>query len=98
MSKLYNLKRWHRLRLAQLRKEPFCKYCTDFGIDSPATVVDHIKPHRGDETLFFDPENLQSLCKTCHDSAKQRFEKSGSLKGGNVHGFPLDPNHHWNRQ
>ncbi|MDD4570646.1 MAG: HNH endonuclease signature motif containing protein [Tepidanaerobacteraceae bacterium] len=34
---------------------------------TPATVVDHIKPHKGDVKLFFDINNLQSLCKTCHD-------------------------------
>ncbi len=32
-----------------------------------ATVVDHIKPHKGDERLFFDINNLQPLCKPCHD-------------------------------
>jgi 5-methylcytosine-specific restriction protein A len=33
-----------------------------------ATVVDHIIPHQGDMTLFWDADsNWQSLCKTCHD-------------------------------
>ena len=32
-----------------------------------ATVVDHIKPHRGSWPLFIDPANHQSLCKRCHD-------------------------------
>ncbi|HHR5499154.1 TPA: HNH endonuclease [Klebsiella pneumoniae] len=44
-----------------------------------ATVVDHIKPHKGDETLFHNPDNLQSLCKRCHDSVKQRMEKGGTV-------------------
>jgi len=34
---------------------------------APATVVDHIEPHKGDEELFYDINNLQSLCKSCHD-------------------------------
>ena len=33
--------------------------------DSP--VVDHIEPHRGDEDLFWDPTNLQSVSKEYHD-------------------------------
>ena len=33
----------------------------------PATVVDHIIPHRGDQKLFWDQNNWQSLCKSCHD-------------------------------
>lgn len=49
-------------------------------------------------TLFFDGTNLQSLCKLCHDSAKQREEKSGVVVGCDVNGLPIDPNHHWNRQ
>lgn len=32
-----------------------------------ATVVDHIIPHRGDNKLFWDKSNWQSLCKRCHD-------------------------------
>lgn len=61
-------------------------------------MVDHIKPHRGNELLFFDPTNLQSLCKPCHDGAKQQLEKSGVLRGCDRTGLPLDENHHWNRK
>ena len=32
-----------------------------------ATVVDHIIPHRGDQRLFWDQTNWESLCKECHD-------------------------------
>ena len=38
-----------------------------------ATVVDHIEPHRGDQAKFYGGA-LQSLCKQCHDSDKQRIE------------------------
>jgi len=63
-----------------------------------ATVVDHIIPHRGDLGLFWDEENWQSLCGTCHNSAKHRQE----LAGRDYHsdfgadGLPLDPKHPWN--
>lgn len=80
-----------------MRAFPFCVYCDQQGRIIPATVVDHIIPHRGDKSLFFDTKNLQSLCKTCHDAVKQRFEKSGVLCGGDSSGIPFDPNHHWNR-
>lgn len=94
--KLYNRIAWKRLRLEQLRREPFCRLCAELGRKIPATIADHTKPHRGSEELFFDSANLQSLCKTCHDSIKQRFEKSGRLAGCDVKGMPLDVNHHWN--
>lgn len=94
---LYSTKRWHRLRWHQLQAEPLCRYCAAMGRTTAATVVDHITPHKGDESLFHDPANLQSLCKPCHDSAKQAEEKSGRVIGGDANGVPLDPNHHWNR-
>ena len=34
----------------------------------PAEVVDHIRPHRGNRALFWDPANHQGLCKRCHDT------------------------------
>lgn len=36
-----------------------------------ATVANHIKPHRGNWTLFAEGE-LESLCKPCHDGEAQR--------------------------
>lgn len=93
----YSTTEWKRLRRTQLQRQPFCVYCRQLGIRTPATVVDHIAPHKGNKALFFNPMNLQSLCKCCHDSAKKRLENSGSLKGGNVAGIPFDLNHHWNK-
>lgn len=91
----YSTAGWRQLRKAQLQRNPFCRYCAQVGNRTPATVADHIKPHRGNPALFFDAANLQSLCKTCHDSAKQRLERSGTLKGSDTAGLPLDPNHPW---
>ena len=34
---------------------------------TPATVVGHIIPHRGNQKLFWDEKNWQPLCKDCHD-------------------------------
>jgi 5-methylcytosine-specific restriction protein A len=33
----------------------------------PATVVDHIKPHRGNQESFWDSDNWRAMCKRCHD-------------------------------
>jgi 5-methylcytosine-specific restriction protein A len=41
--------------------------CLDEGRARMATVVDHIRPHRGDAALFWDPSNWQPLCKRHHD-------------------------------
>jgi 5-methylcytosine-specific restriction endonuclease McrA len=92
----YNTKRWRVERLDHLRSEPFCRFCAEQGRKIPATVVDHIQPWRGNLTLFWDRTNWQSLCKSCHDGAKQRLERSGHLVGSDASGMPLDPAHHWN--
>ena len=70
--------------------------CAALGRTTAATVVDHIKPHRGDDRLFWDfDNNVQSLCKPCHDRHKQRIERSGTEAGCDVDGIPLDAGHHW---
>ena len=64
----YSLPIWTKdLRPAQLLREPFCRECAKRGIRTRATVVDHVKPFRGDWALFVDPDNHQSLCKHHHD-------------------------------
>jgi 5-methylcytosine-specific restriction enzyme A len=71
----YNYK-WQQAREGYLAKHPLCAYCEREGRVTAATVVDHIEPHRGDMTLFWDSSNWQSLCKTCHDSVKKREESN----------------------
>ena len=60
------------LRPAQLLREPFCRECARQGIRTRATVVDHVRPFRGDWALFIDPANHQSLCKRHHDQKTAR--------------------------
>ena len=96
-SKLYKRKSWQLLRQSQLSILPYCEYCQAMGSLKPAEVVDHITPHKGDEELFFNADNLQSLCKSCHDMHKQRQESGGVLIGGDTSGAPVDPHHHWNK-
>ena len=95
---LYSKKAWKQLRLDHLAKEPLCVYCQQEGRLTPATVVDHIKAHNGDLGLFYSRGNLQSLCKLHHDSSKQKAESNKVNDiGCDENGFPLDPEHHFNR-
>jgi len=89
--------RWQKYRERYLGEHPFCVFCLRRGKHVRAKVVDHIEPHRGDHRKFWNPSNHQSLCKTCHDSHKQRFEKSGVVAGCDASGMPMDPNHPWFR-
>lgn len=94
-GKLYDTTRWKRLRLNQLSNAPLCAYCLLLGRVSNATIADHITPHKGDEALFYNADNLQSLCKPCHDSVKQQQEKSGIIRGSDITGAPLNPSKYW---
>ena len=90
-------RRWRKLRDAVLATHPLCSFCSRFGLTVAAEVVDHIDPHRGDPAKFWDRGNLQTLCSSCHNSQKQRMEKGGPMLGCDVSGWPVDPNHAWNK-
>lgn len=66
--------RWQKAREVILAREPLCRPCKQAGRVSPATEVDHVveKARGGTD----DPDNLQPICKHCHD-AKSRVEARG---------------------
>ncbi|MDO5769444.1 MAG: HNH endonuclease [Psychrobacter sp.] len=56
---------WRKLRKTILRRDDYlCVACKRTGRLVPATDVDHIIPKSQGGTD--DPDNLQSLCKSCH--------------------------------
>lgn len=89
--------KWQKARRTFLLSHPLCEMCKD-GTPSritAATVVDHRIPHKGDQTLFWDADNWQSLCAPHHNATKQREEKAGHRIGCDANGLPVDPQHHW---
>jgi 5-methylcytosine-specific restriction endonuclease McrA len=91
-DKWYSTARWVRIRRHQLLEHPLCAYCAERGIVQPATICDHVEPHRGDINKFWLGK-LQSLCKPCHDGAKREIELHGYRRDIGLDGYPLDPNH-----
>ena len=73
---LYRSKRWRTERAAFLHDHPLCVECERHDLIRPASVVDHIDPHGGDETLFWDRNRWQALCASCHG------RKTASSDGG----------------
>lgn len=77
----YGTKRWQETRREVLIRDNYtCRHCRRVcGGKSPAPdspVVDHVRPHRGDDRLFWEKTNLQTLCKSpCHDQHKQALEQ-----------------------
>jgi 5-methylcytosine-specific restriction protein A len=68
--------KWTQYSKAYRERHPLCVECEKQGRLVLAEVVDHIIPHRGDMALFWDRNNHQGLCKTCHD------RKTASEDGG----------------
>jgi 5-methylcytosine-specific restriction endonuclease McrA len=78
--KWYGTARWRALRMVVFVRDGFtCQWpgCGRIEANTSKLVADHRTPHRGDEALFWDEDNLQTLCKPCHDKHKQRAERSG---------------------
>lgn len=74
----YSLARWKKLRLATFLRDLFtCQRegCGRVEGETSQLVADHIVPHKGNARLFWDPNNIQTLCKPCHDRDKQREER-----------------------
>lgn len=67
---------WRKYRRWFLERHPLCNIC-----GAPATVVDHIIPHKGDKELFWDINNHQALCKHCHDVKTVREDGGFGKKG-----------------
>lgn len=76
----YKSKRWQDLRDEVLVRDLYT--CQQTGVllsggpnqpNSP--VVDHVIPHHGDETLFWDKANCQAVSKEYHDGPKRSQEQ-----------------------
>ena len=97
-AKLYRSKQWRDLRKVKLSHNPYCERCLREYRIAVATVVHHKTAHKGDPFLFGDYENLESLCKLCHDGIEQSIERRGYDKSVEADGWPSDVNHPLNRQ
>jgi 5-methylcytosine-specific restriction protein A len=76
----YHSARWQKLRQAVLERDLYtCQHTgTILTGKAPAPtspVVHHKVPHKGDEQLFWDINNLEAVSKEWHDSEAQKEEK-----------------------
>ena len=68
-QKVYQKRRWTRLRLEKLRETPLCERCNDMGLVTIADQVHHrvkFDVSSPVETGAYDYDNLESLCGDCH--------------------------------
>ena len=70
---------WVKLRLTILNRDAYlCQHCLADGRPTTATDVDHIKPKAKGGTD--DDDNLQSLCRPCHDAKTAADNQGASLR------------------
>ncbi len=67
-QKMYGAQ-WQKVRKMHLARNPMCVI---EGCNQAATECDHIVDHKGDWDKFYDPNNLQSLCKQHHNEKTGR--------------------------
>ncbi|KNY29057.1 HNH endonuclease [Pseudobacteroides cellulosolvens] len=75
-KRFYSSRAWRKVRERKLMINPLCELCMKEERLAAATVVDHIIPIK-DGGEVWDLENMQSLCKTCHErkGAMERFNR-----------------------
>lgn len=73
--------KWAKASAGHRVRSPLCRYCEvgAFGPPHvrPATLVDHLYPHRGDTVLFWNKLYWVSSCGACHSGPKQAVEAKG---------------------
>lgn len=73
MGSIYKSKRWKDKTKVIKRRDNFeCRECARFGRKTDAVLVHHIFPTSEYPELFFENENLISLCFKCHELMHDR--------------------------
>jgi 5-methylcytosine-specific restriction protein A len=80
----YKTARWAKLRQQVFLRDMFtCQYpgCARIEGNTSLLVAHHKRAHRGNEALFWDVTNLETICKPCHDGPVQAREHEEQITG-----------------
>jgi len=75
-QQLYYTAEWRKITKELKTKFPICQRCNN----NPTTDIHHISRHYGDETLFFDRNNLIALCNDCHNVLEMQILRNSKPK------------------
>jgi 5-methylcytosine-specific restriction enzyme A len=105
--RLYKLARWcnpvYGLRMRCLVRDLFtCRACGRVE-HSSKLHAHHLIPHKGDQALFWDDQNIATLCFDCHEQVtieqerpEEHNEQRGYSEVCDPLGYPIDPRHPFN--
>ena len=68
----YGSAQWQKARSAYRNRHPLCERCEREGRVKIADMVHHIKPTDTHPELKTDWNNLESLCRDCHEQIEGR--------------------------
>jgi 5-methylcytosine-specific restriction protein A len=73
---------WDKARAGFLAKHTRCECPAHRGKPDapPSDTLDHIIPHKGDKTLFWDRKNWQAMAASCHSTKTGRYDRPGSRR------------------
>jgi 5-methylcytosine-specific restriction enzyme A len=103
--RLYDTARWRALRKLYFKRHPLCRDCQLLGRVTAASHLDHIRTVEAAPELAWSWDNLTGLCHACHsrktstsDRGFGRPAAAPRVRGCTPDGFPVDPDHPWNRE
>lgn len=77
IAKKYRSKRWQKLRVLKKAQNPVCERCLKKGKVTPTYIIHHKEyitdKNYMDDDVFFNLDNLESLCLECHN--KEHFSE-----------------------
>ena len=80
---------WDKIRPSILQRDLFlCQACKRQGRLTPAKDVDHITPKA--QGGIDDPDNLQSLCRSCHIKKTREENRADTFSQVGLDGYPID--------
>lgn len=68
--------RWDKNVETFKQHNPWCLGCAAIGKRTPTDLVDHVEPHKGDQTKFWNTAMWQPSCRWHHDVIKRALERS----------------------
>lgn len=85
-QKIYQSKKWKKLREAKRLNQPICERCLQLGKTAPTVDIHHKIPFSKGETPFeisilaYSYENLMAVCTACHDYIHRHYVEDTSLR------------------
>jgi 5-methylcytosine-specific restriction endonuclease McrA len=74
--------KWDEARKGFLAKHTRCECPQHRGMPTAprSDTLDHIIPHKGDKTLFWDRSNWQAMSASCHSTKTGRYDRPDSVR------------------